>query len=193
MTGSGFFETTRGPNRPSAFTESSFTSSGDVIVNGSPSGDNPLTLKIGDGHVLNATASGAMRDLLPSHSTVFSSDVSQAGEIHFANSSSSTYIADILMMWTFDVSGQNASLPDQAFVVEPVYFLTMGTRTATTGSDFFTADGFNYIVEAGANDTGFRHSIFHYRLCNSSWGGTNPCGSNFRWRYWRKGYGRRDS
>jgi PEP-CTERM motif-containing protein len=144
VSGSGFF-----PSMfpPSPNTESSFTASGDVIVAGAPQGDGPLTIGLGDGHVLSSTASGSAINIIGSPHLLFASDVSQFGEIAFINSSASTtYFADIVMTWTFDVTMENNSLPISNLTLNGGYIVSFAE---CCGPDFFLDDGLSGLVNAG--------------------------------------------
>ena len=140
VTGSGFFASIYSPNRPADITESSFSGSGDLIVRGSPQGDGPLPIGIGDGHILNSAVSGAVRNLLSNPVLIFSSDVSQFGAVEFTNRSpSTTYFADIVLAWTFDLRVENTTLPTSNIFVDAQYVLSLAV---CCGPDFFLEIGF---------------------------------------------------
>jgi hypothetical protein len=139
VTGSGYFSSVFGATFPAAFTDSSFDGAGNVIVGGVPVGNGPVSLNVGDGLDLVGTASGSIHDL-PSGTPVFvSSDVSESGEIGFANKSAvDQYTADVLVSWNFDISGNNFTVPGpDALRTDVGYTLYLGRRTAGTGSNFF--------------------------------------------------------
>jgi hypothetical protein len=160
-TGSGFFAFLFGPNRPASITTSSAAGSGDVIVGGSPSGDGPLSLGIGDGFILNSFAAGSIgRPLAPQPAcdvakavickrNIAHSDISQSGEFAFINSSfTATYFANILVAWTWDIITEDNITPGElspgeSFDVEAGYVFDLGTRFPNTGSTtFFGQNGF---------------------------------------------------
>jgi len=142
QTGSGFFSSLFGPNKPPEITESSVTGIGDVIVGGTPRGDGPSALSINDGLILKGTASGSIGSPLALRGKdLVSSDISQSGDVAFSNkSTSTTYFADILVMWNFDITAesQSHSPPDEGVVMDTGYVFDVARRTeGTAGTILF--------------------------------------------------------
>jgi hypothetical protein len=145
---SPYFSSIYGPNRPPDITSSSAGGTTDVIVGGSPAGPGPVALGIGDGFILNSTASGSIGAPISPGSALVSSDISQAGDIRFFNNSlSTTYIVDVLMKLNFNINAQDNSSPTDAFRLDTGYLFDLARRTALTGGTDYTSDyGFDRVV-----------------------------------------------
>jgi hypothetical protein len=149
-TGSGFLASLFGANVTGA--QSSFTGSGNVIVGSGttvgpqPSGPGPLPIRIGDGFSLGSAVIGGFEcdpttqscpdpscdpatQSCPQKRALVSSDISQSGEIEFLNSSlSTTYLADIIGTWSFDLTAENNSSPEDNVVMHVGFGLDFQRR-----------------------------------------------------------------